>query len=257
MSGLVLFMSSCGEYQNVLNKGTTTEQYSLAVKLYEEQDYNRALQLFEKVLPAYRNKPQLERIQYMVANSNYNLRMYDMAAYHFDRFTKNYPNSSKVEEAKYSTAMSYYLDSDRYSLDQQITYEAMDAFQMFINTYPDSDKIEEANDMIGKLQYKLETKAFKIAWQYYHMEKYQAAITSFDTFLEDYLGTSYKEDAMYYKFMASYELGMNSVFTKKEARLKDAVKAYERFVKYYPESDYIKEMNSLYGNLEEEAGLSI
>jgi len=257
MSGLVLFMSSCGEYQNVLNKGTTTEQYTLAVKLYEEQDYNRALQLFEKVLPAYRNKPQLERIQYMVANSNYNLQMYDMAAYHFDRFTKNYPNSSKVEEAKYSTAMSYYLDSDRYSLDQQITYEAMDAFQMFINTYPDSDKIDDANDMIVKLQYKLETKAFKIAWQYYHMEKYQAAITSFDTFLEDYLGTSYKEEAMYYKFLASYELGMNSVFTKKEARLKNAVKAYERFVKYYPESEYIKEMNSLYTNLEEEAGLSI
>ncbi|MDA8594882.1 outer membrane protein assembly factor BamD [Flavobacteriaceae bacterium] len=254
--GLVFIMSSCSEFQNVLNKGTVNEQYQLAVKLYEDQEYNKALQLFERILPAYRGKPQLERIQFMVSNSYYNVRDYSLAAYHFNRFTKNYPKSSKVEEAKYLMAMSYYLDSDRYSLDQQTTYEAIDAFQMFINNYPDSDKIEGANEMIKTLQYKVETKAYKIAWQYYHMEKYQAAITSFDTFLEDYLGTSYKEEALYYQFLAYYELGMNSVFEKKEERLNNALKAYTKFQKNYPDSDYLEDMAKLYEVLEEETGIT-
>jgi outer membrane protein assembly factor BamD len=248
---------SCGEFQTVLNKGTVAEQYKLAQELYNEQEYSKALQLFEKIIPAFRGKPQEERIQFMVSESYYNTKSYELSASYFDRFTKNFPKSSKVEESKFLVAKSFYMDSDRYSLDQQLTIEAIDAFQFFINTYPDSPRIAEANELINELQYKLETKAFEISWQYYHMEQYQAAITSFDTFLEDYLGTSYKEEAMYYTFLSSYELGMNSVFEKKELRLRNAVKSYERFLKYYPESTHLEEMVKLYEKLEEEAGFTI
>ena len=31
----ILLMASCGEYQKVLNKGTTQDQYKMAVKKYE------------------------------------------------------------------------------------------------------------------------------------------------------------------------------------------------------------------------------
>ena len=50
---------------------------------------------------------------------------------------------------------------------------------------------------------------------------------------------------MFYKFKASHDLAMKSVFSKKEARLKSAVKAYERFNRNYPESEYMKESNKL------------
>lgn len=255
--GLFVLLVSCGEFQAVLNKGTVTDQYKMAVALYEDQEYGKAIQLFEKIIPAYRAKPQLERIQFMTSNCYYNLRRYTEASYHFDRFTKNYPKSSKVEEAKYLMAMSFFMDSNRYSLDQQTTMEAIDAFQIFINTYPESSKVEDANGMIKELQLKIETKAYKIAWQYYHMEKYQAAIASFDTFLEDYLGTSLKEDALYYQFLAYYHLGKNSVFEKKEERLTNAMKAFNKFQKNYPESEYLKEMTKLNADLEDETGLKI
>ena len=58
---------SCGEFQTVLNKGTVAEQYKMAQELYSEQEYNKARQLFEKIIPAYRGKPQEERIQFMVS----------------------------------------------------------------------------------------------------------------------------------------------------------------------------------------------
>lgn len=220
--------------------------------MYEAQKYNKAIQLFEKITPLYRGKPQMERIQYMVAQSHYNTKQYSLAAYYFDKFGKNYPKSSKVEEAAYLSAHSYYLSSPVYSLDQKDTMEAINALQNFIFQYPNSDKVEVANKNIKELTFKLERKSFEIAKQYYHTENYQAAIVAFDNLLAEFLGTSYKEEAMYLKFQSAFKLGMNSIYMKKEERLNDAIKIHGKLVRAYPESDYLKETNKQVNTLEQE-----
>ena len=110
-------VSSCSEYQKVLNKGTVEKQYAMATELYESQKYNKAIQLFEKITPSYRGKPQMERIQYMIDQAHYNTKHYTLSAYYFDKFVKNYPKSSKVEEGAYLSAHSYYKASPVFSLD--------------------------------------------------------------------------------------------------------------------------------------------
>ncbi|SFS75271.1 outer membrane protein assembly factor BamD [Lutibacter maritimus] len=244
--------SSCSEYQKVLNKGTVEDQYKMATELYESQKYNKAIQLFEKITPSYRGKPQMERIQYMVAQAHYNTKQYSLAAYYFDKFVKNYPKSSKLEEAEYLSAHSYYLASPVYSLDQKDTHEAINALQNFIYKFPESEHTAAANKNIKELTHKLEKKYFEIAKQYYHTEDYISAIAAFDNLLADYLGTSYKEEALYFKFKASYELGINSYILKKESRLKDAIKAHEKFKRNFPDSEYLKETEKLVINLNEE-----
>ena len=236
---------SCSEYQKVLNKGSIQDQYKMATKMYEAQKYSKAITLFEKITPSYRGKPQMERIQYMVAQSHYNTKQYSLAAYYFDKFVKNYPKSSKVEEAAFLSAYSYYKASPRYSLDQKDTNEALNAMQNFIFKYPTSDKVEEANKTIKELNFKLEKKAFEIAKQYYTIQDYISAVTAFDNFLGDYLGSSLKEDAMYYKFKAAYKLGINSYITKKEERLKKAIKTEERLERNFPKSLYLVEIKKL------------
>ena len=69
----VLF-TSCSEYQKILNRGTVEKQYKMATKMYEAKKYSKALRLFEKITPSYRGKPQMERIQFMVAQSNFNTK---------------------------------------------------------------------------------------------------------------------------------------------------------------------------------------
>ncbi len=242
---VVMGLSSCGDYNKVLNKGTAQEQYEMATELYEAQSYNKAIALFEKITPFYRGKPQMERIQYMISQSYYNTKQYSLSSYYFDKFVKNYPQSSKVEEAAYLSAHSYFLASPIFSLDQKDTYEALNALQNFIYKYPESDKISEANGSIKELTAKLEKKAFEIAKQYYNTSDYIAAIASFDNFLSEYLGSSYNEEVLYLKFMASYKLAINSYFLKKETRLKDAVKAQEKLKRNYPESEYLNETEEL------------
>ncbi|MCL7754346.1 outer membrane protein assembly factor BamD [Polaribacter sp. Z022] len=245
---LVLF--SCGEYQKVLNKGTAEDQYKMATKMYESKKYSKALRLFEKVTPTYRGKPQMERISFMIAQSNFNVKNYSISGYYFDRFAKNYPKSSKKEEASFLSAYSYKLASPPFSLDPTDTNKALESFQSFINTYPDSDKIEEANKHYKELRYKLQKKYFEIAKTYYRtadydLRNYKAAIQAFDNLLSDYLGSEFKEEALLYRLKAAHDFVLKSTIRRKPERIKDAIEAYEKLKRNFPESKYMEEANKM------------
>lgn len=263
IKNLALFISfcfilfSCSEYQKVLNKGSVDEQYKMAVKMYEAKKYAKALRLFEKIIPAYRGKPQMERVQFMVAQSNFNEKNYTSSAYHFDRFTKNYPKSSKKEEAAFLSAYSYKLSSPVFSKDPTDTRKALEAFQSFISTYPNSDKLEEANTHYQELRYKLQKKYFEIAKVYYttadyDLRNYKASIQAFDNLLNDYLGSDFKEEALYYRFKAAHDFVLKSTDRRKPERIKDAIEAYEKLKRNFPESDYMEESNEMFATLESE-----
>ena len=252
-----MLLFSCGEYQKVLNKGTVEDQYKMAVKMYESQKFGKAIRLFEKVTPAYRGKPQMERIQFMVAQSNFNEKNYQTAGYYFDRFAKNYPSSSKLEEASFASALSYKLASPEFSKDPTDTNKALEAFQGFINAFPTSDKLEEANKHYKELRYKLQKKYFEIAKTYYttadyDMRNYKAAIQAFDNLLEDYLGSEFKEEALYYRLKAAHDFTLKSYDRRKPERIKDAMEAYDKLIRNYPETKFKVEVDKMVAKLQKE-----
>lgn len=242
---MAFFLGSCGEYHTVLNKGLNTDKYKMAVEMYEKKEYKKAIALFEKIMGPYANKPQMERIQYMISDSYFQEENYSMASYYFSKFIINYPESTKVEEAAYYSAKSYFLAAPAYSRDQEDTYKALSAYQNYIDSYPESKLIDEANKDYDALNKKLQFKDFEVARQYYHTEKYSAAIQAFETFNEDHLGSIYKEESMYYSFKSAYYLGMKSILSKKEERLSDAILSYTKFKKTFPESEKSKEVDGL------------
>jgi outer membrane protein assembly factor BamD len=255
VSSLLLF--SCGEYQKALNKGTAEEQYKIAIKLYESKKFGKALRLFEKITPTYRGKPQMERIQFMVAQSNFNEKNYSISGYYFDRFAKNYPKSSKKEEAAFLSAYSYKLASPVFSKDPTDTNKALESFQSFINDYPDAEKIPEANKHYKELRYKMQKKYFEIAKTYYRtadydLRNYKAAIQAFDNLLSDYLGSEFKEEALYYRLKAAHDFVLKSTDRRKAERIKDAIEAHEKLMRNYPETQYLEESDEMYATLKEE-----
>ncbi|MEX6625400.1 outer membrane protein assembly factor BamD [Tenacibaculum pacificus] len=254
---MLFVLSSCGEYHRALNKGSIQEQYKMAVKMYESQKYSKALRLFEKVTPTYRGKPQMERIQYMVSQSNFNEKNYSLAGYYFNRFTTNYPKSSKKEEAAFLSALSYYKAAPSFSLDPTDTDKALASFQAFIDGYPNSDKLDEANKYYAELRGKLERKSFEIAKTYYKTaaydsRNYTAAITAFDNLLSDYLGTKYKEEALYFRLKAAHDFVMKSTQRRKPERIKVAIKAYDKLKRSFPESKFIEDSNAMLAALNKE-----
>ncbi len=249
---VVAFLSqSCNEYQKVLKNEDVKAKYEMAEKYYEAEDFKRANRLFEQIAPKYVGKPQGERVQFFLANTYYQVKNYNFAGYQFERFLKSYPKSDKAAEASFLGAKSYYMLSPRYSLDQTDTEKALVKLQNFINTYPDSEFMPEANSMAKELTTKKEKKAFEIAKQFtklgnsYILDYSISAVAALDNFVSDYPGTSFREEALYLKLVATTNLALNSTLNRKEERLETAEAAYNNLLKYYPNTSFIKDADDL------------
>jgi outer membrane protein assembly factor BamD len=251
----VVLLTSCNEYQKVLKNTNVKEKYDLAQKFYEEEDYKRAVRLFEQIAPKYVGKPQGERVMYFLADTYYKRGDYNMAGYQFERFIKSYPKSDKVPEAAFAGARSYYELSPSYSVDQTETDKALLKLQAFINTYPDSEFFDEANTMAKQLTTKKERKAFEIGKQFnklgqFNYDVLRSAVASLDNFVADFPGSIYREEALYLKLEASANMAFNSFEFLKQQRLENARDAYNVLKKQYPETQFATKADNLLEKIE-------
>lgn len=249
---LLLVFGACGPYQKALKNDDIKPKYDLAVKYYNEgletgksSKFKRSLRLLEQILPQYRGKPQGERLAYIYADDYYHLEDYFDAGYQFERFTKSYGQSDKAEDAAFKSAKSYYYISPRYSLDQTETHKALAKLQTYITQYPGGKHVGEANQIVAELRHKLEKKQFKIAKLYYRQEDYKSAIASMDNFIDENPGSSYREQAYFFKMEAAYELAINSYRNVMKDRLKSTEEYSKDYEKYYPKGEFYEKANTI------------
>ena len=236
---------SCSEYQRVLNNDNVSKKYAMADSLYAAGKYLKAVRLMEQIVPAYRGKPQAEKLMFIYANSYYKLDDHFLSGYQFERFVTSYPKSDSVEIAAYKSARSYYELSPVFSLEQKETHQALEKLQEFINGYPNSPKRDEANKLVAELRGKLDKKSYETANQYFRISDFKAAIGSFDNFIKNHPGSKYRKDAFFGRFNAAYKLAINSFPSLVEERLKVAKEHYESFAKYYKDSDLAEAANTI------------
>jgi len=244
LSCVWITLVSCSDYQKLLNSDDVPEKYKQAEVFYNNGEYRKANRLLEQILPTYRGKPQAQRVIFFFADSYFQTRSYNLAAYQYESFVKSYPKSERVQEATFKAAKSYYHQSPSYSLDQEDTYKAIEKLQIFINLYPNSQYNPEANQMISELQEKLEKKDFEIAKQYFTIRDYRASIKANDNFIANFPGTKFREEALYTKFLSLYEIAINSIFSKKEKRLKELQEQYNLILRYYPETLFLVDLDN-------------
>ncbi len=249
---LFISLSACNEYQKALKSEDISTKFKLGEALYNEGKFSKANKLFVQIVPNYRGKPQAEKLMYLYANTFYKMEDHYVAGYQFDRFATSYPKSEKVEEALFKSAESYSFLSRVYSKDQTETNDALAKLQTFINVYPDSEYLEQANALVKELQTKLEKKAFSTAKQYNTIGDYQASISSFDNFIIDFPGSSFREEALYYRYNSAHLLGTKSVERKKKERLETAKSYFNAFKKAYPDSEFLKDSDDLSKDIEKQ-----
>lgn len=249
---ITVTLASCSEYQKALKSEDVKVKYELAERFYKEGKFKKATRLFEQIIPKYRGKPQGERVTYLYARSLFETELYFTAAYQFERFTKSYARSDSVQAATFYEAKSYYMESPRYSIDQTETIKAVNKLQSFINKYPESKHLDKANVMVDELTTKIEKKAYEIAKQYNTISDYKSSIKATENFLSDYPGTSFREDAMFLKLNATYNLATKSFITLMEGRFNEAASAYKTLVKFYPETQYKEEADKIMALITEE-----
>lgn len=243
---LLITLSSCSEYNKILKGNNYELKYTKAIEYYEAGDCYKSLPLFEELMTYYRMTDKGENVYYYYANTQFCLKDYYLASYYFKRFSVNYPNSPKAEECAFNSAICKKLNSPDYNLDQDETYKAIDEFQLFMNRYPESEYVDSCNSMISELRDKLERKSYEKGKLYFKMEKYRSAVISFNSTLEEFPDTDYKEEVLYLIIKSNYLFASNSILSKKESRFNETIKSYHTFVDRFEKSEYFKSAEGYY-----------
>lgn len=221
-----------------------------SIKYYDEGEYLKAQTLMELVLNQYRGTRQGEELFFKYAYTHYHLGNYQLAATYFTNFASTFSYSAYTEEADFMTAYSYYRFSPNFRLDQEPSVRAIDAFQDFANKYPDSERVAECNKLIDELRMKLEEKAFEQGNLYYNLDQYQAAITSFQSMLEDFPETSRAEEVRFLILKAAYEYAAHSVYDKRAERYEEAAMRFKEYIHRHPNGQNINEANEIKKKIE-------
>jgi len=254
--GFAWFLVGCSTYQKAIKSDDTEHQLTIANQLYEEGDFKKASNLYELIEKKDGWKPEREEMFVNYATALEERGQDELVAPVTNRFNQQFPNSVFREQMLYLNAVALYNQSEDYSTDQHITYEAIEKFNEFTRSFPNSSLYLDAQKMKYELNTKLERKAYENAKLYNtigeYTRDYNAAIVALDNFLKEYPSGEYKEDALYYKFDSAYKLAINSVYNKMEERLKQAVIYYNQLVSYNENTKYKDEADKQLDRIEKE-----
>ena len=239
-------LTSCGPFAKLEKSTNWEELYNGANKYYQEGEYNKAIILYEKVLPVIKGSEKAEMAEYNYANCHFKTKRFIESAGYFNTFYKTYNRSAMAEEALFMNAYSLYLDAPDYNLDQQSSKEAVNAIQQFVSRFPASASYERAMEMLKDLESRFEEKAYSEAEMYYRLKEglfpgdfFRACIINFQNFAKDYPESKRNEELAYRLVEVGYAYAKNSAFDKKEERLTDALKFATTFYRKYPKSGYL------------------
>ena len=257
------FLTSCGEYNKVLKSMDYVYQYEAAKSYFGDGKYTKAASLLEGLTNILKGTEDAEESLYMLAMCYYNQGDYVTASHYFTTYYNTYPRGVFTELARYHSGKALFLDTPEPKLGQSSTYSAISELQMFMEYYPESKRKTEAQVMIFALQDKLVMKDYLAAKLYYDLGSYNgnasmtadgringnnylACITTAQNALKDYPYTAMREEISILLLRAKYKLGSESVLEKKEERMREAIDEYYAFKNEFPESKYMKEVESIY-----------
>src|SRR5690606_16732392 len=127
------------------------EKLNYAMKLYEEEDYETAVNEFQAIVLQYPGNPVVDDAQFYLGMTRFQREEFILAAYEFSKLVNNMPSSEFVSRGQFMLAECYYQLSPHFSLDQKYTKKAIEEFQVFIDFFPSNEKVAEAETKINEL----------------------------------------------------------------------------------------------------------
>jgi outer membrane protein assembly factor BamD len=249
---LLVFATSCSNFQKLLKSNDVDLKYKSALEYYEKGDYYRANQLLEQVMPLMTGREEAETARFYYANTHYQQREYMLSAFQFRTFYETYPRSELAEQAMFLQAKSLYNDSPDFEQDQTSTITAMEAIQEYLVRYPNSESAAEANAMFETLSAKLDQKSFESARLYYKLFRFRSAVVAFTNFMRENPSSPFSEQAAYLRVDAQYRFALESVPDKQQERFMEAIDFYQSFIDQYPDSRYLRNAEQVYSNTQSE-----
>ena len=256
---IVLTATSCSDYNEIVKSDDYDKKIAAANDYFErgsvlkvknpgtkkeKQKINssiilRSINLYEQIYQRMPKTDEGEVAYFRLGKAYYIAEDYYMAGYYLGQFPQRFPYSIKAEESLFLSAMCSVNNSPEASLDQTETELAINGLQQFVDRYPTSNFVDSCNGIMDKLRFKVEFKEYNTIKLYAKTERFAAAVSSANTFIEDYPMSEYKEEVYFVLVKNSYFLAKNSVEDKKVGRIEDTIERYNTFVSLFPSSERV------------------
>ena len=132
-------LGACTTGQVEVKKTPSAENaYLEAYRIFQETDYMRSAELFEKIETQYPYSIWAERAQIMAAYAFYKKNEYDEAILTLERFIQLHPGNRNTPYAYYLMGLCYFEQMSDSAREQSMTEKARDTFNELIARYPDT-----------------------------------------------------------------------------------------------------------------------
>lgn len=173
------------------------ELYTIAQDLLDKGEYREAGRAFEEVERQHPYSQWAVRAQLMAAYAYYEANDYEEAIGAAQRFIELHPGNPDTPYAQYLIGMSYYERISDVERDQEMTEEAMRAFEELIRRYPDTDYARDARLKLDLTRDHVAGKHMEIGRYYQRRGQYVGAINRFRTVVESYQTTTHVPEALH------------------------------------------------------------
>lgn len=263
LSGAMLLLASCNQYNNVMKTADYDYKYEAAKEYFVKGQYSHSSVLLGELVTLMKGTSRGEECLYMLAMSEFCDGNFDVAHSYFKKYYQSYPKGVYVEYARFYAGRSLYESVPDTRLDQSSTMAAVKEFQDFLDYYPYTHLKDRTQEMIFALQDKMVEKEFEAAKLYYDLgsymgncsyggSNYEACIVTARNALLDYPYASpeRREEFSIMILRAKYQLAQQSVEEKRLERYRDTIDEYYGFMNEYPESKYLKDAQRIFAQSE-------
>jgi len=218
---VLLSLSGCGLFSSDKydeTKGwSATKLYSEAKSELEGSNYERSIQLFERLEASYPFGVYAQQAQMDIAYAYYKSQDQAQALAAVERFIKLHPNHPNVDYMYYLRGLvnfndnvgllNFVYEQDPAERDPKATREAFAAFKALVDKYPNSKYAPDAIDRMKYLINAMATYEVYVARYYYRRGAYLAAANRAMDAVRDYRDSPSIEEALFIMIRSYDKLG--------------------------------------------------
>ncbi len=206
---LVVLLGACsGNTKSAYHEGTVDSLYNEAMDFLYARMYDEAAAMFDEVERQHPYSVWATRAQLMSAYAYYRNDQYDEATIAARRFIQLHPGHTDVAYAYYLVGISYYEQISDIGRDQEMTRNALNAFEDLARRFPESDYAEDARQKIVFAYDHLAGKEIEIGRYYLTRGFYIAAINRLRDVVDNFETTTHVPEALHRLVEAYLALGL-------------------------------------------------
>ncbi len=244
---LTLLLVSCGGKKEEINlEGASAKVlYEYGKKLMEKKKYEKAREIFTRIIELYPRSKYAPRAKLAIADSYFakkDLTSTLMAINEYREFLALYPYHPKASYAQYHIALCYYRRMRKPGRDQENTLKAIEEFRKVIEKYPLAQEAKLAKEKIKECRIHYAKHIFLIANFYFKTKAYRAAFHRFAQIIKEYSEFP-KMAEVYYKY----------AYSAAKIREYDEARAYlNKLITEYPKTKWASKARKLLKKIKEE-----